>query len=105
MVEIARKIQVSHLPEGHGIDRALLQNLIEKYYDRLNTRLPGEMFMEVHFKEAHTGGKREQVEVHAKAVIAGINLHARHIEWDAKKALTASMKALEKEAEKVLHKK
>ncbi len=93
------------MPQGHGIDRALVLGTIEKFYDKLSTRLPGEMFMEVHFKEAHTGGKREQVEAHVKVVVGGIVLHSKHIEWDAEKAVHVALRAVEKEADKAIHKK
>lgn len=100
-----RKIQVSGMPTGHGIDRAAVQSTIEKYYDRLGMRISGEMFMEVHFKEAHTKGMREQVEAHTRVVVGGIVLHSKHVEWDAAKAVLATLKAIEKEAEKVIRRK
>ena len=105
---VERKIQISNMPKAHGIDSAKVQTVIEKYYDKLSTRLPGEMFMEVHFKESHSTGKsskREQVEAHVKVVIGGILLHSKHIEWDAEKAVIVALKAVEKEADKAIHKR
>ncbi len=102
-----RKIQVSGMPEGHGIDRAKVQGTIEKFYDKLGARLGDPMIMEVHFKEARTGGKREQIEAHVKVVVAGGKavLVSKQIEWDVEKAVHAALSAVLKESEKIIWKK
>lgn len=102
-----RKIQISGMPQGHGIDQAKVQGTIEKFYDKFRARIDGPMIMEVHFKEAHTGGKREQVEAHVKVVVAGGKtvLHSKQIEWDAEKAVHAALSAVLKESERTGRKK
>ena len=102
-----RKIQVSGMPQGHGIDSARVETTIAKFYDKLAQMIPEPMTMEVHFKEAHTGGKREQVEVHVKTVVGGGKnvLVSKQIEWDAEKAVHAALEAVLKEARKLAGKK
>lgn len=107
MIMEERKIRVSNMPEGHGIDRAKAETTIAKFYDKLAGRLGETMVMEVHFKEAHTGGKREQVEAHVKIVVAGGKrvLASKQIEWNAEKAVHAALAAVFKEAQKSAGKK
>ncbi|HLC80096.1 MAG TPA: HPF/RaiA family ribosome-associated protein [archaeon] len=100
-----RKLNITHLPKAHGVDKSSLTNTIERAYDKINQRLPGEMLMDVHFKEFHGQGAREEVEVKAKVVIGGIHLHSSAKEWDAQKALHGALDAIEKEADKAIHKK
>jgi ribosome-associated translation inhibitor RaiA len=103
-----RKIQVVHLPEGHNIDKLVLMSKIENFYDKLAKKLSGEIFMEVYFKVYNDKGKveskREQIEtkIHVKA--PHLNLNASETEWDIIKSLKKTFKAIEKEAEKALHK-
>jgi ribosome-associated translation inhibitor RaiA len=103
-----RKIQVVHLLEGHNIDKLVLMSKIEKFYDKLAKNFMREIFMEVHFKVYNDKGKmeskREQIEtkIHVKA--PHLNLNASETEWDAIKSLKKAFKAIEKEAEKALHK-
>ncbi|GEM_PF-4350591 len=105
-----RRIQVSNMPEGHGIDRAKVESTIGKFYDKLAERLGETMIMEVHFKEGHSAGKsakREQIEAHVKVVVAGGKqvLHSKKIGWDAEKAVHACLDAVLKEAQKGAGKK
>ncbi len=102
---VDRKINISNLPEGHGIDKAILISLIEKAYDKMSQRMPGELLMEAHFKESHKQSKTGQVEVKLKAVVAGITLNTDSIEWGAEKALKGAIQAIEKEAEKAVQRK
>ncbi len=100
-----RNIRVSNMPEKGGIEKLALMNLIEKRYDRLAAILPEGLALEIHFKGTHGQGKREQIEVHAKAVAQGVGLHSSFMEWDAEKALKEALDALDKEAKKALGKK
>ncbi|VVC00180.1 Uncharacterised protein [uncultured archaeon] len=111
METATRGIQVSNMPEVHGIDRAAVQATIEKGYDKLEKRLHRPIAMEVHFKEGHVQRKkdsqRSQVEAHVKVIVGGGEalLHAKHVEWDASEAVRGAVLAVEKEAEKVFAKK
>ncbi len=101
-----RNIRISNMPEKGGIEKLALMNLIEKRYDRLAAILPEGLAMEIHFKEAsHGQGKHEQIEVRAKAVAQGVNLHSSFMEWGIEKALKEALDALDKEAKKALGKK
>ena len=93
------------MPTGHGIDVATINALIERAYDKLNARMHGELFMEVHFKEFNKTGDREEVEVKVKAVIAGFKFHADARDWRAEKSVKTALMAIEKEAERAIHKK
>ncbi len=95
-----RKINISNLPKVHPVNKDTIQNMVDKTYDKLITRLNGEITMNVHFKESKTEGSREQFEVNVKASITGINLNATAREWGAEKALSVCLSAIEKEAEK-----
>ena len=100
-----RKINISHLPEGQGIDRSILTNIIEKFYDKLSKRLPGEMLLDVHFKEFRKHGSKELVETKVKVNVEGINLYATGEEWNAEMSLKEALAATEKEAGRLIDKK
>jgi len=100
-----RKLNISKMPQGHGIDKAIVTNLIERSYDKLNQRMQGELLMEVHFKEFHKSGTKEEVEVKVRAVIAGFSFHADARDWSAEKAAKTALVAIEKEAQRAIEKK
>ncbi|HIH09762.1 MAG TPA: hypothetical protein HA254_03765 [Candidatus Diapherotrites archaeon] len=102
---IERKINISGMPQGHGIDISQLTSQIEKFYDKLTSRLGGGISLGVHFREFHKQGKREQVETKTSLNTAGIALHASAKEWEAENSLKSALNALEKEAEKVILRK
>jgi len=93
-----RIIQITKLPQADALKKQALVNSIEKAYDRLNNLLPGELTLEIHFRESRKHGKREQFEVKTNAVVEGISLHASFIDWDSEKALKKVLDSLEKEA-------
>ncbi|MAG18261.1 MAG: hypothetical protein CL944_02185 [Candidatus Diapherotrites archaeon] len=91
-------IQITHLPKQDEIKKQSLINAIEKSYGKLTSFLPGELMLEIHFRESKKQGNREQFEVKANANVAGISLHSKFIDWDSEKALKQALTALEKEA-------
>lgn len=95
-----RKINISSLPEGHGTDKSTLLSLIERFYDKLTVYAKGELLLEVHFKEFHKKGAREQVETKITATGPGFRLHAMAEEWGAEKSLKKALDAIEKEIKK-----
>ncbi len=100
-----RKLNISNLPDGHGIDKAAVMGLIERAYDKLNDRMHKELLMEVHFKEFHKSGNREEVETKVKAVVAGFQFNADARDWSAEKSVKSALEAIEKEAERAISKK
>lgn len=104
-----RRIQVVHLPDSRGIDKSMLVTEIEKFYDKLSAKLPGELFLEAHFKVYNDKGeaenKREQIETKIHARTATLRFNASEVEWDAMKSLKKTFKAIEKETEKAIHAK
>lgn len=100
-----RKIQVVHLPDGQGIDKAMLMAEIEKHYDKLAKRLHEEMFMEVRFKEFGKEGASGQVECKAHVKSARIQFNSTGLEWGAMLALKHALESLEKEVERAIDKK
>ncbi|PIN85589.1 MAG: hypothetical protein COV47_01460 [Candidatus Diapherotrites archaeon CG11_big_fil_rev_8_21_14_0_20_37_9] len=95
-----RKIQISNIPKTHHVDKDAITQKAIKTYDKINTRIPGELTLDIHFKEAKIQGNREQIEAKVKAVVASTVLNATFIEWNAEKALTLCLAAIEKEAAK-----
>ena len=106
-----RNIRISNMPKGQAIDSAAIQIAIDKTYDKLSQRFAEPVSMEIHFKEGHVqrkkDGQKEQTEAHVKAIIGGgaSLLHAKHVEWNAAKAVKGALNAVEKEASKALGKK
>ena len=100
-----RKLNISNFPEGQGIDKATIQNLIERHYDKLSSRLHGELLMDVHFKAYHKTGGREEIETKVKVVVAGFSFHADAREWSAEKSVKKALEDIEKEAERALDRK
>ena len=93
------------MPEGHGIDKATVKNLIERCYDKLNSRMHGELLMDVHFKEYHKEGHKEEIETKVKAVVAGFSFHADAREWSAEKSAKKALEDIEREAERAISKR
>ncbi|HLC93209.1 MAG TPA: hypothetical protein VJH23_05895 [archaeon] len=100
-----RKLNISNMPQGHGIDEATIRNLLERAYDKLNDRMHGELLMDVHFKEFHKTGAKEEVETKVKAVVAGFQFHADARDWSAEKSVKTALAAIEKEAQRAIAKK
>lgn len=100
-----RKLNISNMPDSHGIDKATITSLIERYYDKLGARMPGELLMDVHFKEFHKTGQKEEVETKVKAVVAGFQFHAEGRGWSAEKSVKMALNTIEKEAERAIQKK
>jgi len=95
-----RKIQVVHLPGLKEMEGGILTRMIENYYDRLQTFIPGEMLLEIGFREAHKEGNRTKVEVRGNVIAPKNKLHAEFTDWVSEKALKQTLEALLKEAEK-----
>lgn len=94
-----RKLQIVHLPEGHGIDRARMSSQIEKFYDKFAGITAKEIFMEVYFKEFHKSGQREQIQVKITLSVPGMSFHSTCEEWDGATALKKALDTVEKEYE------
>ncbi|MCR4369370.1 MAG: hypothetical protein NUV67_05695 [archaeon] len=100
-----KKIQIVHLPSINEIDKQVMAGNIEHAYERLGIYIPGELVMEVHFKQSSSTGKRQLYEVHAHIRGIGKKFNAKFSDWDASKALNKTLAALEKEASKNKSKK
>lgn len=100
-----RKLNISNIPEGQSIDKATILNLIERSYDKLSSRLHGELLMDVHFKAYHKTGGKEEVEAKVKAVVAGFSFHANAKEWSTEKSVKKALEDIEREAGRAIDKK
>ena len=94
------KIQISHIPKVQPVSKELLFGMANKTYERLNERFPGELIMDIHFRETKKTGNREQIEAKVKTVVGGIVLNATFKEWSADKALKLCLAAISKEAQR-----
>ena len=96
------KIQISHLPKVQAVNKEALFEMTAKSYNRLNMQLPGELKMEVHFRESKKSNDKTQIEAKVKAVAEKMVLNATFREWSSNKALKLCLAAIHKEAQ---HKK
>ena len=96
-----KKIRITHLPDVDSFEKQKLLELIYSHYDKLNSKLPGELTLEVHFKEIRKDGSRKLVETKVKVLANGVSLNASFSEWEAEKSLHRVLQSIEKEAEKV----
>ena len=96
-----RKIKITHLPNVDVFEKQKLLELIYAHYNRLDSKLQGELTLGVHFKEIRKDGSRKLVETKVNAQANGVSLNASFSEWEAEKSLRKVLLAIEKEVEKV----
>lgn len=101
MITMNKKISITHLPNVDSFEKQKLLELIYSHYDKLNSKLQGELTLGVHFKEIRRDGERKLVETKVKVTANGVSLNASFNEWEAEKSLHKVLQAIEKEAEKV----
>ena len=95
-----KKIKITHLPNVDSFEKQKLLELIYSHYNKLDSKLQGELTLGVHFKEIRKDGDRKLVETKIKATANGVSLNASSSEWEAEKSLRKVLQAIEKEAEK-----
>ncbi|MEM4326798.1 MAG: HPF/RaiA family ribosome-associated protein [Candidatus Diapherotrites archaeon] len=99
-----RKITIIHLPAHNEVEKAQILQTLEKTYDKL-ANYSKEAELQVYFKEYHTQGKRQEIEVRMHLISKGKKINAVSKDWVWQKALKKAVQALKKEAKKYLSKK
>lgn len=101
MISMNKKIKITHLPDVDSFEKQKLLELIYSHYNKLDSKLQGELALDVHFKEIRKDGDRKLVETKVKATANGVSLNASFSDWEAEKSLHRVLQSIEKEAEKV----
>ena len=93
-----RNIQLSNLPEVDEIDRAKVDSILAKCFDKLERVLNNEIHLKAHFKDFQKAGSRKNHSVQLHLSLPGIGLSASETDWNLLTALQNAVSKLEREA-------
>ena len=93
-----RKIEVSGLPELDSFEKGKIESALIASFDRIQKVVNNELFLNSHFKQHETGGKRTKNSVHLKLSFPGKTVVSSESGWSLVNVLQASLKTLEREA-------
>ncbi|MCX6798957.1 MAG: hypothetical protein NTW59_02560 [Candidatus Diapherotrites archaeon] len=93
-----RNIQIIGLPDLDEVDSALVQQALEKTFDKMRRVLKEDFQLVLHFKEYNKGGAKTKHSIHVRVIHSGKPISAQEVGWNAVKTAQHALAVLEREA-------
>ena len=94
------RVSISHLPDIDEIDRAFIEETLQRTFSRFERTLKSDHRMSVVFKQSNKAGLRAQTTVKISIHGAGKPFHAEASDWKVRLATKEACKAIENELSK-----